>query len=155
MDWETPADFFKKYDDIYKFTLDVCCVPETAKCPKFFTPAEDGLKQDWSKDICWMNPPYGREIGHWVKKAYEESLKGATVVCLLPARTDTRWWWNYCMKGKIEFIRGRLKFRGKNKDGVYVKHNATFPNAVIVFHPPKIHKQPARETRTQLALPLN
>lgn len=76
MDWETPQDFFNKYDDQYKFTLDVCCVPKTAKCDKFFTPKENGLIQDWSNDICWMNPPYGREIGEWVKKAYEESQMG-------------------------------------------------------------------------------
>lgn len=135
MDWETPQDFFNKYNDIYGFTVDVCCVPETAKCTRFYTPFENGLEQDWSKDICWMNPPYGREIGAWVKKAYEESQRGATVVCLLPARTDTNWWWNYCMKGSIEFIRGRLKFRGKNKDGIYVNHNATFPSAVVIFKP--------------------
>ena len=120
VDWETPQAFFDKYDIQFNFTLDVCCVPETAKCDRYFTPNEDGLSQDWSKDICWMNPPYGREIGKWVKKAYEESLKGAIVVCVLPARTDTKWWWEYCHKGDIEFIRGRLKFRGKNKDGIYV-----------------------------------
>jgi len=135
MDWETPQDFFDRYNTVYGFTLDVCCVPETAKCAKYFTPFEDGLSKDWSNDICWMNPPYGREIGKWVKYAYEQSLKGATVVCLLPARTDTRWWWEYCMKGEIEFIKGRLKFRGKNKDGIYVNNNATFPSAIIVFKP--------------------
>ena len=135
MDWETPIEFFNKYDDIYKFTLDVCCLPETAKCNRFFTPTDDGLTQDWSKDVCWMNPPYGRSIGLWIKKAYEESLKGAIVVCLLPSRTDTNWWWNYCMKGQIEFIKGRLKFRGKNKEGTYVNNNATFASAIVIFKP--------------------
>ncbi len=135
MDWETPIEFFNNYNLLFNFTLDVCCVPETAKCTKFFTPNEDGLIQDWSQDICWMNPPYGREIGKWVKKAYEESLRGATVVCLLPARTDTRWWWDYCMRGEIQFIKGRLKFRGRNKAGEFVNNSATFPSAVIVFKP--------------------
>lgn len=72
MDWETPQDFFDKYNSRFNFTLDVCCVPETAKCEKYFTPLIDGLKQDWSKDICWMNPPYGRQIGSWMKKAKGE-----------------------------------------------------------------------------------
>ena len=135
MDWETPKDFFKKYDDLYKFTLDVCCLKKTAKCKKFFTPKTNGLIQDWSQDICWMNPPYGRSISLWIRKAYEESQRGATVVCLLPARTDTNWWWNYCMKGDIEFIRGRLKFKGKNKEGKIVNNNATFPSAVVIFKP--------------------
>lgn len=75
-----------------------------------------------------MNPPYGRAIGSWVRKAYESSLKGATVVCLVPARTDTKWWHDYAMKGEIEFIKGRLKFGGS-------KNNAPFPNAVIIFRP--------------------
>jgi len=75
-----------------------------------------------------MNPPYGRVIGQWVKKAYESSLDGATVVCLLPARTDTSWWHDYCMKGEIRFVRGRLKFGG-------ARGNAPFPSAVVIFRP--------------------
>ena len=74
-----------------------------------------------------MNPPYGREIGAWMKKAYESSLQGAMVVCLVPARTDTKWWHDYAIKGEIEFIRGRLKF-GKSKN------SAPFPSAVVVFN---------------------
>ena len=122
--WATPQNFFDKYNSIYKFETDVCALPENAKCEKFFTPEQDGLKQDWM-GVCWMNPPYGRNIDKWVKKAYEASIKGATVVCLLPARTDTRWWHEYCLKGDIEFIRGRIKFNGS-------KHNAPFPSAVVV-----------------------
>ena len=83
------------------------------------------LKQEWF-GVCWMNPPYGRDIKHWVKKAYESSLTGTTVVCLLPARTDTAWWHDYCMKGNIEFIRGRLKFGNS-------KNSAPFPSAIVVF----------------------
>ncbi len=79
---------------------------------KYFTPEMDGLKQEWN-GTCWMNPPYGRGIGKWVKKAYESSLTGSTVVCLLPARTDTRWWHDYCMKGEIRLVKGRLKVRRK------------------------------------------
>jgi len=73
-----------------------------------------------------MNPPYGRTIGKWVKKAYEASLDGSTVVCLVPARTDTAWWHDFCVKGEIRFIRGRLKFGGH-------KWNAPFPSAIVIF----------------------
>lgn len=124
--WETPQEFFDKYNNQYNFTLDVCADETNYKCEKYFNLKKDGLKQDWSKDICWMNPPYGRHIGKWIKKAYEESLKGAVVVCLLPARTDTKWFHEYCMKGSIEFIKGRLKF-GKNKNA------APFPSMVVIF----------------------
>jgi len=123
--WETPQDFFNKLNDEFGFELDVCALPENAKCRKYYTPSENGLLQEW-KGVCWMNPPYGRKIGEWVKKAYESSLNGATVVCLLPARTDTAWWHDYCMKGEVRLVRGRLKFGGS-------QWNAPFPNAVVIF----------------------
>lgn len=123
--WETPQDFFDKLSAIYSFTLDVCALPENAKCATFFTPEQNGLAQKW-EGVCWMNPPYGREIGHWMRKAYESSLQGAIVVCLVPARTDTAWWHDYAMKGEITFIRGRLKFGGH-------ENSAPFPSAVVVF----------------------
>ncbi len=88
----------------------------------------DGLALTWL-GTCWMNPPYGRKIGQWVRKAYESSLLGATVVCLLPARTDTAWWHDYVVKGEIRFLRGRLKFGGQ-------KNSAPFPSAVVVYRPP-------------------
>ena len=123
--WYTPEDFFSKYNDKYKFDLDVCATDDNAKCSRYFTQEVDGLSQEW-EGICWMNPPYGREIGKWMKKAYESSLNGSTVVCLVPSRTDTKWWHEYAMKGEIEFIRGRLKFGGS-------KNPAPFPSAVVVF----------------------
>jgi len=126
--WATPQKFFDKYNYKFAFTLDVCALQENAKCSRYFTPDDDGLLQDWAGETCWMNPPYGRAIKFWVKKAYEASLRGATVVCLLPARTDTTWWHDYCVKGQIEFIRGRLKFGGS-------KNSAPFPSAVVVFKP--------------------
>ena len=125
--WATPSDFFAKYNDKYSFTLDVCATSDNAKCARFFTKEEDGLAQVWG-GVCWMNPPYGRSISHWMRKAYESSIGGATVVCLVPARTDTAWWHDYAMKGEIEFIRGRLKFGGH-------KNSAPFPSAVVVFRP--------------------
>ena len=132
--WSTPQDLFDRLDAIHGFTLDVCATPENAKCEWFFTKEDDGLSKDWWDNVCWMNPPYGREISKWVKKAHEASTPdwqhgGAKVVCLLPARTDTRWWHDYVIPyGKIEFIKGRLKFGGH-------KNNAPFPSAVVIFEP--------------------
>lgn len=125
-EWETPQDLFDRLNEVYNFELDVCATSQNAKCAKYFTKEIDGLKQEW-KGICWMNPPYGREIGKWVKKAYESSIKGTTVVCLIPSRTDTKWWHDYVLPyGKIEFLRGRLKFGG-------CKNSAPFPSAIVVF----------------------
>lgn len=123
--WSTPWDFFHKYDLIYNFNTDVCAVADSAKCGHYYSPEQDGLAQDWH-GVCWMNPPYGRQIIKWMKKAYEESLKGVTVVCLVPSRTDTKWWHEYAMKGDITFVKGRLKFGGS-------KNSAPFPSAVVVF----------------------
>lgn len=126
-EWETPSDFFKRWDEQYHFQLDVCATPQNAKCSRYYTIEQDGLKQEWT-GVCWMNPPYGREIGKWVKKAYETALRGGggIVVCLLPARTDTAWWHDYVMKGEVTFIRGRLRFGGS-------ANSAPFPSAVCVF----------------------
>ena len=126
--WATPQAFFNDWAKLFPFTLDVCADASNAKCPRYFTREDDGLRQDWAPEVCWMNPPYGREIGRWVRKAYEESQKGATVVCLLPARTDTAWWHDYVIEhASVAFIRGRLKF-GDATSG------APFPSAVAVFY---------------------
>ena len=125
-DWETPSALFDALDAVHgPFDLDVCASPHNAKCPKFFTEKDDGLKKTWH-GVCWMNPPYGRAIKKWMKKAYESSVGGATVVCLVPARTDTAWWHEYAMKGEVEFLRGRVKFVG-------AKSGAPFPSAIVVF----------------------
>ena len=123
--WATPQDFFDKMNDEFNFELDVCATSENTKCEKYFTEEINGLEQEWT-GICWMNPPYGRAIGDWMKKAYESSLNGATVVCLVPARTDTKWWHDYAMKGEIRLVKGRLKFGGG-------QNSAPFPSAVVVF----------------------
>ena len=128
-DWETPPDLFKQIDAEFNFTLDVCALPETAKCPKYYTPSDDGLIQDWSNDVCWMNPPYGRYQIEWIKKAHEESLKGATVVCLIPARTETRVWHEVIFpNAEVRFFKGRIKFVGAND-------NAVFSPALVIFGP--------------------
>lgn len=124
VEWETPQTFFDEFNKQFHFTLDVCATSSNAKCEKYFTKKENGLMQTWS-GVCWMNPPYGPEIVDWMKKAYESSLRGTTVVCLVPSRTDTEWWHDYAMKGKIVFIRGRLRFNNKG--------SAPFPSAVVIF----------------------
>jgi len=130
--WSTPESFYQKQNEIYNFTLDPCCTTENRKCEKHYTIDDDGLAQDWGRETVWMNPPYGREIKAWMKKAYESSLLGATVVCLVPSRTDTVWWHEYAMKGEIEFIKGMLKFGD-------AKNSAPFPSALVVFEASQNH----------------
>lgn len=125
---ETPQAFFDALEKEFGFDIDVCALRENTKCPWFFSPDDNGLSKNWAPHTCWMNPPYGREIRAWMKKAYEESHKGATVVCLVPSRTDAAWWHDYAMKGEVRFVKGRLKFNG-------MASNAPFPNAVIIFRP--------------------
>ena len=93
--WETPQEFFDELDREFHFDLDVCALPENAKCARYYTPEQDGLSQPWT-EVCWCNPPYGREIGKWVQKVFLASVSGgATVVMLLPARTVTKWFHEY------------------------------------------------------------
>jgi len=127
-EWYTPQYLFDELNEKYQFTLDPCASHENAKCDKYFTIEDDGLTKDWSKDIVFMNPPYGRNIKHWIKKAYEESVKGATVVCLIPARTDTTYWHDYIFNNayNIKFLKGRIKFGG-------AVNSAPFPSAIVVF----------------------
>ena len=128
-EWSTPQDFFNELNKEFNFTLDPCATPENAKCEKYYTKEDDGLKQDWSGETVFCNPPYGRVIKDWVKKCYEESRKeNTTVVMLIPARTDTSYFHDYIYnKAKeIRFIRGRLKFGN-------AKNPAPFPSMVVVF----------------------
>lgn len=125
-EWATPQDLFDALDATFHFTLDPCATPENAKCAKFYTKEQDGLKQDWEGAVIWCNPPYGREIGKWVQKCAEH--RGVAVM-LIPARTDTRWWHSYIDKNPdahVYFIKGRLKFG----DG---KNPAPFPSAIVVY----------------------
>jgi site-specific DNA-methyltransferase (adenine-specific) len=138
LDWETPPEIFDPLNAEFRFSLDVCATLATTKCISHYSPTDDALSRPWVnacegfKHRCWMNPPYGRQIGKWVKKAYEESSLGGVVVCLLPARTDTAWWHDYCMKAsEIRYIRGRLKFL---QDGMHMGP-APFPSAIVIFRP--------------------
>lgn len=135
-DWSTPTALVEALRPKFPFELDVCASPENAKAPRFFTKADDGLTQTWA-GVCWMNPPYGRGIGAWVAKAAESARAGATVVCLLPARTDTKWFQSHCYPvlrerpDDVEFLPGRLKFGA-------AKHGAPFPSVLVVFRPPAV-----------------
>ena len=127
-DWATPTDFFRILDSEFSFAFDVCANNLNAKCPRFFTEADDALRQRW-KGRCWMNPPYGRGIGKWVAKAHAEAIAGALVVCLIPSRTDTKWWHEHVMQAhEVRFVKGRLKFDGHD-------NSAPFPSAVVAFRP--------------------
>lgn len=125
IEWETPQWLFDLLDREFSFNLDVCASLKNRKCKKYLSKDDDGLKQSWL-GTCWMNPPYGREIADWMAKAHAESKNGATVVCLVPARPDTEWWWQNCIKGEIRFLRGRLRWPGSDTA-------APFPSAVIVL----------------------
>ena len=128
--WATPQDFFDKLNEEFHFTLDPCADEFNHKCDKYYTEEQDGLIQSWEKETVFCNPPYGREIGKWVEKAYAENLVGgALVVMLIPARTDTKWFHDYIYNKpnvEIRFIKGRLKFGNS-------KNSAPFPSMVVVF----------------------
>lgn len=128
--WATPQDFFNRLNAEFDFDIDVCASPDNAKCDTYFTKEQDGLSQSWGGVTCWCNPPYGREVGKWVQKAYISSKnEGSTVVMLLPARTDTKWFHEYIYnQSEIRFIKGRLKFGGS-------ANSAPFPSMVVVFRP--------------------
>lgn len=129
-DWATPKSLFDELDSEFGFTVDVCANANNFKVANYFDVERDGLAQVWD-GVVWMNPPYGKTIKAWMEKAYESWLAGATVVCLVPARTDTAWWHDYAAKAsEIRFIRGRVKF--VSADGVG-SNPAPFPSAIVIF----------------------
>jgi site-specific DNA-methyltransferase (adenine-specific) len=130
-DWSTPQPLFDELNKEFGFTIDVCASPWNAKLNHYFSQETDGLSQSWAGHICWMNPPYAT-AADWVKKAYEESLKGVTVVALIPARTDTRYFHAYIYgKAELRFLKGRVKF--SREDG----HcgSSTFPSMLVIWRP--------------------
>lgn len=123
-DWETPQDLFDELNKEFKFSIDVASSEQNHKCNRYYTEKENGLKQNWNNEIVWCNPPYGRKIGDWVKKASESK---SIVVMLLPARTDTKWFHEYIYyKAEIRFIKGRLKFGNS-------VNSAPFPSMIVIF----------------------
>lgn len=135
-EWATPQELYDMLDAEFGFEVDVCASVDNAKCATYFTQEDDGLSQEW-RGICWMNPPYSA-IADWMQKAFESSKDGATVVCLVPARTDTAWWWNTSRYGEVRFLKGRLKF-GESTN------SAPFPSSVVVFGPGVEEKTVYRE----------
>ena len=127
-EWATPVAFYEELNKEFNFTLDPCATDANHKCNKYFTKEIDGLAQSWAGEVVFCNPPYGREIGNWVKKCYEEHIKhGITIVMLIPARTDTTYFHSYIYNyAEIRFIKGRLKFN----DG---KQGAPFPSMVVIY----------------------
>lgn len=124
-EWETPQDFFDKVNEEFDLEIDVAATPENRKCAGYFTAEDDGLSQDWGKARVWCNPPYSN-IKDWAKKCSEH--KGLAVM-LVPARTDTKWFHEYCynkLNVEIRFIKGRLKFSGQG--------SAPFPSMLVIFH---------------------
>lgn len=132
VEWATPQKLFDELNARFGFTLDVAASAENAKCHRYFTKEQDGLAQSWANEVVWCNPPYGREIALWVKKARESSIyEGTTVVLLVPARTDTRWFHDEvlaCDTATVEFMRGRVKFGGATA-------GAPFPTMLVIFQP--------------------
>lgn len=128
-EWATPQWLFDALNKEFGFTVDVCSTHENAKCAKHYTRNENGLMKSWAGEVAWMNPPYGDDIWDWMAKAFGSALhERATVVCLVPSRTDTAWWHSFAMKHEVRFLRGRLKF-GNATDC------APFPSAVVVMRP--------------------
>jgi site-specific DNA-methyltransferase (adenine-specific) len=129
-EWPTPQSFFDELNREFKFTLDPCATRSNAKCANYLTRRENGLERDWGTHVVFCNPPYGKAIYSWTRKCYEASRKGALVVLLAHARTDTRWFhdWVYGKAAELRFIRGRLRFGNG-------KHVAPFPSLVAVYRP--------------------
>jgi phage N-6-adenine-methyltransferase len=133
-EWATPKDFFDKLDKEFHFTLDAAASDLNHKCKKYFTKEQDGLKEDWTGETVWCNPPYGKEIGKWMAKGkLEAEQNGVTSVFLVHSRTDTIWFHSHVYKvaSEIRFAKGRLKFT--HADGKF--QSAPFPSMVVVYRP--------------------
>ena len=131
--WQTPGWLFRQLDDEFGFGLDAAANAMNCKVPVFIDARSDGLGVNWQGfGPVWLNPPYNRNIGRWAKKAYDESRRGVTVVCLLPASTDTNWWYEWVSRAdEVRFIHGRLYFTDEHgRSG-----RAPFGSAVVIFRP--------------------
>lgn len=137
-DWATPQDVFSELHREFGFTLDVCASPWNAKLPRFFTEEQDGLKQDWSRERCFLNPPYGRDIDRWLQKAFTETRwRCPLVVALIPVRTDTRWWHVWVAGGadEVRYWKGRIRFLGRQGEA----WSAPFASAIAVYRGQHTH----------------
>jgi len=140
--WQTPPELFNKLNEEFNFEIDAAAGLNNRLCSNYFSEENSALNKNWidyGKSF-WLNPPYGRALGKFIKKAYEESFKGVTVVLLVPARPDTKAWHNYCAKGEVRFIKGRLKFVNPTfpsykENGDFKLSPAPFPSAIVIFRP--------------------
>lgn len=143
-EWATPPELFAKLDAEFRFDLDPCATPDNAKCARYFTRGDDGLAREWRGRV-FMNPPYRREIGAWMAKAWKSSQATAElVVCLVPSRTDTAWWHEYAMRGEVRYLPGRLRFGGAS-------NSAPFPSAVVVFRNAALVTKPGSDSALEEA----
>ena len=137
-DWVTPDELVDPLRLEFPFSLDAAANAENTKAPRFFTKEDDGLAQSWGNNVVWLNPPYGdgaARLSAWVKKAHTESLNGATVVLLIPARTNTNWFHELCLKfGEVRFVQGRPKFGG-------AEHGLPQPLCFVIFRPPNTQQR--------------
>lgn len=130
-DWGTPKTFFDLLDQEFHFTIDICASEDNAKCPRYFTIEDDSLSFTWpANETIYCNPPYGREVGKWLEKGWEARGNGSTVVFLLPARTDTKWFHEWVSLGEVRFLQGRIIFEG-------AAAGAPFPSLLLIFRPKK------------------
>ena len=143
-EWKTPQSLFDELDSEFHFTLDPCATADNAKCQRFYTKEDDGLKQDWANEIIFMNPPYGGHTGKWIEKAWYESRNGATIVCLIVSSTDRSYWHDYIFPyaSEIRWLRGRVTFGEATS-------TAPFASAIVIFngHKPQYQKQGYRKTK--------
>ena len=129
MDYETPQPLFNDLDKEFGFTIDVCADEHNHKCERYYTKEQDGLRQDWTGEIVFCNPPYGKGLRKWVEKCFREVYAGGckNAILLIPARTDTKWFHDFIYhKAEVRFLKGRLRFGGTNA-------NAPFPSMVVIF----------------------
>lgn len=132
-DWETPTELFNLVNAEFGFTIDVAASAENTKVARYISEQQDAMTCSWGMNVCWLNPPYGKghKLSDWVRKAYIESQNGATTVMLIPARTNTNWFHDYCLKhGEVRFLRGRPKFGGAD-------HGLPQPLCFVIFRPTK------------------
>lgn len=142
-EWATPRTLYAQMDAEFGFTVDVCASDLNHKHPRYWTEAHNGLAQDWRREVCWMNPPYGAEIRAWIRKARESADAGATVVALLPSETDTDWWHDHILgRAEVRYIRGRIRFDVHHPDGSVQWASPFRPNVIIVWRPLDALAQP-------------
>ncbi len=135
--WGTPPNLFRMLDQVYEFKLDAAASDASAFCDTYFTLQSDGLSRDWFPyRRVWLNPPYGRSIAQWMRKDYQEAQKGCLVICLVPARVDTKWWHDWVEnKGQVTFLKGRLRYVRHTDENGARSGSAPFPSALVKYEP--------------------